>query len=112
MKNGRPPLEVVAIDLNTKYKSVVQHSRVNLSNEAHFAMDLIKLGAMMATQPDGEDAAGHQKMRLLTPEELVNRSIEIAGIAFETFEKMKWAVETPPWSDLVEDGEANAGFRG
>ena len=53
---------------------------VNSSVEANFAAMMIERWGMVAATPDGEDSAGRQRLRLPTPEELVERAFECARI--------------------------------
>ena len=53
-----------------------------VEQEAILAMSLIERWGMVAGQPDGEDSAGRSKLRLSTPEELVDRAFIVARMAF------------------------------
>lgn len=52
--------------------------------EAKLAFALIERWGMVAGLPDGEDSAGRSKLRLSTPDELVERAFACAKKAFET----------------------------
>lgn len=68
---------------------------VHPDQEAHFAMHLMDhLGIAVATD-DGEDSAGRHKLRLQTPDEVVQRACDIAQKAFAEFEKRGWMLALP-----------------
>lgn len=65
---------------------------------ARLAMTLIEKWGMTATTvADGEDSAGRQRTRLLTPAEVVGRATETAERAIEEMHSLGWmhAVEAP-----------------
>jgi len=62
-------------------KMVMIHQTELLEDEARLAMTMMEKWGMVAAIEDGEDTAGRQKLRLLTPEELVYRSFETAKLA-------------------------------
>jgi hypothetical protein len=64
--------------------------------EARFAIELMIRMALASATPDGEDSAGRQKLRLATPNEIVERACDIASAAFAGFEKREWLAKLPP----------------
>jgi hypothetical protein len=52
----------------------------NESIEADFAESLIARWGMVAAIPDGEDSQGRSRLRLQTPQELIDRAFEVARI--------------------------------
>ena len=50
----------------------------HLELEANLAASLIERWGMVCAEPDGEDSAGRQKLRLQTPDELVQRAFDVA----------------------------------
>jgi len=62
---------------------------------ARMALDIAKHCSMMTATEDGEDAAGRQKIRLLTPSEVANRAVDIANFMYERFESLEWLAEAP-----------------
>ncbi len=80
---------------------VCVHHRIQATPEAAFAMQIMDRLALVAAHPDGEDSAGRQKLRLLTPEEAAERACKMAAIAFENFKALGWLVEVPS----LEEGE-------
>lgn len=73
------------------------------SDEANLAFSLIERWGMVAAQADGEDAAGRQKLRLMTPEELVERAFITAHLAFEESRARELALDLPIPSSTVEE---------
>lgn len=63
--------------------------------EAVFAQELMRQLAIAAAHPDGEDSSGRQKLRLLTPEEIVERACEISSKSYAEFAKRGWLLEIP-----------------
>lgn len=45
---------------------------------------------MIAAQSDGEDSAGRSKLRLQTPQELVERACNVAGLMYEEIKARGW----------------------
>ena len=68
----------IASKFNTN--SVVLHETEIFEQEAKIAIDLITRWGMVAAIEDGEDTAGRQKLRLMSPLELVNRAFETANL--------------------------------
>ena len=63
--------------------------------EAHMLIDLVAKWGCVACIPDGEDSAGRQKMRLQTPEELVERSAEMVERTCAALDRRGWLIERP-----------------
>ena len=49
--------------------------------EARFALNLLERWGMVMAEPDGEDTAGRQKLKLMSPNVLVERAFEVARLA-------------------------------
>ena len=71
------------------------------SIEATFISDLILKWGMVAAIEDGEDSSGRSKIRLQTPQELVDRAFETAKIVFERFKKEDLLISVGP-PDVVD----------
>lgn len=87
--------------LKTKSDYIIQNSystnclkTVSWSKLATFAAQLIERWGMVAAIPDGEDSTGRQKLRLLTPSELIERSFEITKKFESKITEMGWVRET------------------
>lgn len=63
--------------------------------KAKTALDLMRHLAIVAGEVNGEDTAGRQKLRLMTPEEVVDRAISIADIAWNKFREKDWILDVP-----------------
>lgn len=103
------PMDVVALGPDEKYKQTLLHHRVAFTLPAQFVMELVKL-ASIAQLPDGETSTGEQKTRALTPQEVVDRSVEIVLIATGRLEALGWIKEIPAFEALREDS-SQVGFR-
>ena len=66
-----------------------------LNQRARFAASFIERWGAVAAIPDGEDSSGRQALRMMTPQELVNRACETADLLFAGLIKAGWAVEVP-----------------
>jgi hypothetical protein len=77
MENRTP----AKLETNHYNKGTIYYGE-SLLPEGQFAAHMIEKWGMVAATPDGEDSAGRQKMRLATPEELVERAIETTNLLF------------------------------
>ena len=68
--------------------------------EARIALELMQHFGIIAGHPDGVDDSGRQKMRMLTPDEVVERACEIAHSATTEFMSRGWlerdVTDAPP----------------
>jgi len=60
---------------------LVAHETEQLEQTAKLAFDLVGRWGPVAATPDGEDSSGRAKLRLQTPEELVQRAFGCAELA-------------------------------
>lgn len=65
----------------------VVHETEFFQQEARIAVALIERWGAVAAVPDGEDSTGRQQCRLQTPQEVVERAFETAGLIFEEARK-------------------------
>ena len=65
-----------------KYTLMLHHSEIP-EDEAKLAFSLLERWGMVAAAPDGEDSAGRSKLKLSTPDELVERAFAVAKLAFD-----------------------------
>jgi hypothetical protein len=82
--------------------SVGQHAKVMLDPRATFVLQCIERWAMVAGEPNGEDSAGRQRLRRLTPSEIVDHATKCAAAAFAAFEEQGWAVKVPAFEDIAD----------
>ena len=66
-----------------------------VDQRANIASELLTRWGMIAALPDGEDSAGRQQLRLMTPEELVHRACVVADLAWSTFAERGWLLSLP-----------------
>lgn len=64
--------------------------------EAQAVIALLEQWGMVAATPDGEDSTGRARLRLSTPEEMVDRAIETVRLAFLKMDELDWFVRVPP----------------
>ncbi len=96
-----PKVEIVCKKELFDSAKVIVHRTEAPGDEAEFAMRLMGHIAIAAGHPDGEDAGGRQKLRLLTPEEVAKRACEIASHSFTEFRARGWMIDFPS-SDEIE----------
>ncbi len=71
------------------------HSQFGMNMRADFVGQLLKHLALVTGEADGEDSAGRQKLRLMTPIEVAKRACDIADAAWQEFNDRGWLVEMP-----------------
>lgn len=103
-------LDVALIASNEKFKQVMHHDRAAISKQGMFVLDLVKVGTFSASIPDGYDKRGNQTYRLMTPDELVKRSMETAEKTFAALETTGWVKIGPSFDEMKEDDGGQAGF--
>lgn len=94
------------IDDRYDHKAIVVYKTGVLDPVAELAVDLIVKHAMVAAVGNGEDSSGRQCFRLQTPEELVQRSFEIATRTFEVAAERGLIVDLPDLNELNADYDA------
>jgi hypothetical protein len=104
------PVETAIVKPNDRINQVLIHQRVACSFIATFAMDLIKAGSFLPTVPDGDDSAGNRVYTVMSPADLVARSVVIAELTFGAFAEKSWVVESPSVDKLRDDSQETAGF--
>lgn len=83
---------------NRKVETIVNESHV-AEFEARLATQLIERWGIVAAVPDGEDSSGRQTIRLMTPEETVQRAVETAELAVKTFHDKGWMHKMPTFAE-------------
>lgn len=74
---------------------VVVYDTVAADTRARMTMDLIAKWGMVAGVPDGEDSSGRSRIRLATPEEIVQRAIDTTNLAFNQMVRDSWIIPIP-----------------
>lgn len=89
------------------YKTLAIHSLVSASHEADLAVHICGSLAVVAATTSGEDTAGRQALRLLTPEEIATRACDIAQHMWTQFEQRGWLLALPH-PDTLKDSPSDA----
>jgi hypothetical protein len=81
-------------------RDLVIHHLQQPDGRANLAAELGRHLALVAGQVDGEDSAGRQKCRLLTPDEVATRALDIAEAMWSGFEKRGWLLHLPDMATI------------
>jgi hypothetical protein len=65
------------------------------TQKADIALQLAIHWGMVAGMPDGEDTAGHSRMRRMTPDEITAHACDTAAAMWAEFEKRDWLLDVP-----------------
>jgi hypothetical protein len=76
------------------------HQSKKVFSVGALAMQLTERWGMVTAVPDGEDSAGRQKHKLLTPRELALRACDCAAELFKEIESRGWVFDVPPPSPV------------
>ena len=76
--------------------STMVHDREYLPFEGRLAVQLLERFGMIAGRPDGEDSAGRRASALLSPQEAVTRSVEMASLMAKALREKGLVVLMPP----------------
>lgn len=88
--------------INNNEPEVVVWETRHMELEAKIATVFIEKWGMVTGIGDGEDSAGRHKVRLATPDEVVDRACEMAELACKAFEKRDWFTEAPSIQDAKD----------
>ena len=83
-------------------KKVLYHENEQPEAEAKMAFDFLGRWGLVMGTPDGEDSAGRQQLKLMTPDELVDRAFTIAHIAIDRARSTGLIHKAPTLSDLED----------
>jgi len=64
--------------------------------EMALAAQLLERWGMVQGMDDGEDSAGRQKLRLATPEEVVERALACAQVFWQRSRELGFVINLPP----------------
>lgn len=81
---------------------LITHARQVHDNRARLAMDCMARWAMICGEADGEDSRGRQKMRRMTPAELVSHACAVAEAADKEFKARGWVFDVGSYADAVD----------
>ena len=73
---------------------IITHTQA-LFIQAQMATDLMKHLSIIAAVPDGESSDGQQKLRMRTPDEVVERATTIAATAWQEYGRRGWLLNLP-----------------
>lgn len=80
---------------------IMTHFKVVTDPRATLASQMAERWGLVAGESDGEDSAGRQKLRLLTPPELAKRACEASEALFKEFTERDWLVKTGSYEDAI-----------
>ncbi len=83
---------------------IIQNTSV-VDLPAEWALEIAGSWGAVAGHPDGEDSAGRAKLRLMTADELVERSCEVAEKLLAAFQARNWMIDVPDPKPPIEDDE-------
>ncbi len=84
------------------YGQVLAIKTKGMYTVATLATEIATRFALIAAEPDGEDSAGRQKLRMPNAKELAGRSCEIASELWAEFESRGWLFDLPLPPELPE----------
>jgi hypothetical protein len=96
---------IVGCDRYDLEHQVMCHRTFQPNGAAELAMRLAERWGMVAVIPDGVDDAGRQKLRLMTPDEIVERATSTAEAIYLKMHDKGWMVDVPA-PVLSERGQA------
>ena len=101
-----PGVELVIEDEQAETKRWFSHWR--------FHWDPVIVQAAMSLAhvkvPDGETSTGHQKFRLYSDDEIIERIFGLYGRILSESVKRGWAVEIPSYEELKKKTTSSMGF--
>lgn len=87
---------------------ILNHARYVNDHRAVLAVAFVDKWAMVAGETDGEDSAGRQKLRRLTPDELAAHACDTVEALEKEFAARGWKFDQPSLDELatiLADGE-------
>jgi hypothetical protein len=79
----------------------VIHNTVQPDLRGLLASQFAERWAMVAGVPDGEDSAGRQKLRPMTPGELAQHACDCVTALFLQFSDRKWLLHVPSYDEVI-----------
>lgn len=73
--------------------------------EARIAVSLVERWGLVAGEDGGEDSSGRSKLRVQSPEEVVNRAVTTAELLVEAIRNKNWMVKNPHPTELYDTVE-------
>lgn len=88
--------------------NVMVHPRVMYDERGIMAKEFVDRWGMVAGIPDGEDSAGRSKLRLATPEELVDRAMACVEALYLAMDARGYRLDVPSFAEFkIDDDEGN-----
>ena len=95
--------EIQGLGYHVGYREdVTIYKTVAPNLHAVFALNYIERWGAVAAIPDGEDSAGRQKLKMQSPQELVDRACETATIMVDEFTSRGWLLSLPAPAESTE----------
>jgi len=76
------------------------HRKLELDSRGKLAAAFIERWAMVAAEQDGEDTAGRQKLRRLTPEELASHACDTVDAMYRECRIRGWILSIPSLTEI------------
>ncbi len=89
----------IAANGQQQRNTLVVHGRMVMGPLGSFFTDLVKSSIHSAID-DGETLTGNQKMRLMTPTEVVARCAELTELTHAAMEAKGWVIEAPSLDEI------------
>lgn len=91
-------------------EAIIIHQNESLDQRAVLAANFTEKWALVAGEADGEDTAGRQKIRRLSPVELASHACETVEALYAEFAKRGWTLALPDYDKALAqlDDKPNA----
>ena len=89
----------IAANGQQQRNTLVVHGRMVMGPFGSLFTELLKISVHSAID-DGETSTGSQKMRVMTPTEIVARCVELTERAHGAMEQRGWIIEAPSLDDI------------
>jgi hypothetical protein len=100
--DGNENSEVMSITSKYGDASILMHRRQILDQRATTAASFAEKWALVACELDGEDSAGRQKLRRLTPDELATQTCQAVEFLYKAFAARGWILNVPPYEEAIK----------
>jgi len=89
----------IAANGQQQRNTLVVHGRMVMGPLGSFFTELVKISVHSAID-DGETSTGSQKMRVMTPAEIVTRCAELTELTHAAMEAKGWIIEAPSLDEI------------
>lgn len=87
-------------EMESKYPTIGSHDTEHLTKPARMALAFVERWGMVSAQDNGEDSSGRAKLKLLSPEDVVDRACLISGLLLHKFHELDWILDVPSMDEL------------